>query len=60
MEMFGENGIMDGRGKRAFLGPLSAFVFETNTVSFLSQKRKIGDVLICENVELYFITCVTI
>ena len=60
MEMFGENGRMDGRGKRAFLGLLSAFVFETNTVSFLTQKRKIGDVLICENVELYFITCVTI
>ena len=33
------------------LGLLSAFVFETNTVSFLTQKRKIGDVLICENVE---------
>jgi hypothetical protein len=51
MEMFCENGRMDGRGKRAFLGLLSAFVFETNTVSFLTQKRKIGDVLICENVE---------
>ncbi len=60
MEKFGENGRMDWRGKRAFLGLMSAFVFETNTVSFLTQKRKIGDVLICENVERCFVTCVIV
>jgi len=60
MEMFGENGRMNERGKRAFLGLLSAFVFETNTVSFLTQKRKIGDILICENMERRFVTCVII
>ena len=41
----------DGRGKRAFLGLLSAFVFEMNTALFLAQKRKIDDVLVCENME---------
>jgi hypothetical protein len=41
----------DGRGKRAFLGLLSAFVFETNMMLFLSQKREIDDVLVCENAE---------
>ena len=49
----------NGRGKRAFLGFLSAFVFEMNTELFLTQKRKIGDVLVCENVECRYITNIT-
>ena len=46
----------DGIGKRAFLGLLSAFVFETNTGLFLAKKRKIGNVLVCKNTQLYNIT----